>query len=271
MSSFLGVPLYVHGEVFGNLYFTEKLDSEVFTDIDEELAVALAGAAAISIENARLHTRTQELTLLTERERFGRDLHDTVIQRVFATGLAMHTTARMVTDPEVQSRIVGHIDELDQIVRELRTAIFQLEVRRASGGGVREQILSVVADWLPCCMRHCPTLPVTPTPQTSMYPSRPPLARSSSKFGTTVLASRTGAGQATDSGTSRTERSNSVGPASSGPPPIGEHCCAGPSRSRKQPYRPKFPRPSRRQGRIVVRRPSGPRRRDTERGGRIAG
>jgi signal transduction histidine kinase len=146
MSSFLGVPLYVHGEVFGNLYFTEKLDSEVFTDIDEELAVALAGAAAISIENARLHTRTQELTLLTERERFGRDLHDTVIQRVFATGLAMHTTARMVTDPEVQSRIVGHIDELDQIVRELRTAIFQLEVRRASGGGVREQILSVVAD-----------------------------------------------------------------------------------------------------------------------------
>jgi signal transduction histidine kinase len=146
MRSFLGVPLYVHGEVFGNLYFTEKVEGEVFTDIDEELAVALAAAAAIALENARLHQRTQELTLLAERERFGRDLHDTVIQRIFATGLALHTTARMVTDPAVQVRIVAHIEELDEVVRQLRTAIFQLDVRAVAHDSLRQRILATCSD-----------------------------------------------------------------------------------------------------------------------------
>lgn len=147
MRSFLGVPLYVHGRVFGNLYFTEKSGGDVFTDIDEELAVGLAAAAAVAIENARLHERTQELSLAADRERLGRDLHDTVIQRVFATGLAMHTTARLCHDTDIQQRIVAHIDELDEVVRQLRSAIFQLDVGRAAAvGGAREQVLHVAAE-----------------------------------------------------------------------------------------------------------------------------
>lgn len=146
MSSFLGVPLYVHGEVFGNLYFTEKLDAEVFTDIDEELAVGLAAAAALVIQNARLHERTQELSLLADRERLGRDLHDTVIQQVIATGLTLHTTALMCHEPEVQARIVTHIDELDQVVTQLRSAIFQLHVRHTAVDSAREAILRVTAE-----------------------------------------------------------------------------------------------------------------------------
>ena len=61
MTSFLGVPIIVRGEVFGNLYLTDKLSAEVFTDVDEELTVALAAAAGIAIENARLHVRVREL------------------------------------------------------------------------------------------------------------------------------------------------------------------------------------------------------------------
>ena len=57
MRSFLGVPVVVRGEVFGNLYLTDKQSAEVFTDIDEELTVALAAAAGVAIENARLHAR----------------------------------------------------------------------------------------------------------------------------------------------------------------------------------------------------------------------
>ena len=61
MRSFLGVPIRVRDEVFGNLYLTDKTTAEVFTDVDEELVVGLAAAAGIAIENARLHARVQEL------------------------------------------------------------------------------------------------------------------------------------------------------------------------------------------------------------------
>ena len=54
MTSFLGVPVRVRGEVFGNLYLTDKTTGEVFTDVDEELALGLAAAAAVAIDNARL-------------------------------------------------------------------------------------------------------------------------------------------------------------------------------------------------------------------------
>src|ERR1044072_5130478 len=64
MKSFLGVPILVRQEVFGNLYLTDKRSGEVFTDVDEELTIALAGAAAVAIENARLHARLAELVLL---------------------------------------------------------------------------------------------------------------------------------------------------------------------------------------------------------------
>ena len=59
MHSFLGVPIRVRGEVFGNLYLTEKQGGEVFTDVDEELLVGLATAAAVAIDNARMFERTR--------------------------------------------------------------------------------------------------------------------------------------------------------------------------------------------------------------------
>ncbi len=55
MTSFLGVPITLRDQVFGNLYLTDKAGDEVFTDVDEELAVALAAAASLAIDNARLH------------------------------------------------------------------------------------------------------------------------------------------------------------------------------------------------------------------------
>ncbi len=76
MKSFLGVPLFVRGEVFGNLYLTDKQGEDGFSDIDEELVLGLAAAAALVINNAHLQQRTAELSLLADRERIGRDLHD---------------------------------------------------------------------------------------------------------------------------------------------------------------------------------------------------
>jgi signal transduction histidine kinase len=148
MRSFLGVPIRVRDEVFGNLYLTDKTSAEVFTDVDEELVVGLASAAGVAIENARLHARVQELTLVEDRERIARELHDTVIQRLFATGLALQGTARLVgTDPaKATSRIELAVDDLDLTVKYIRSAIFELEGSLTSPTGPRRQMLQVIEE-----------------------------------------------------------------------------------------------------------------------------
>jgi signal transduction histidine kinase len=146
MRSFLGVPVRVRDQVFGNLYLTDKTSAEVFTDIDEELVVGLAAAAGVAIENARLHQRVRELALLEDRERIARDLHDTVIQRLFATGLRLQGAARLAERPEVAERIVQAVDDLDLTVKHIRTAIFGLEASRRASGGLRQRILSLASE-----------------------------------------------------------------------------------------------------------------------------
>ncbi|HUR22955.1 MAG TPA: GAF domain-containing protein [Acidimicrobiales bacterium] len=146
MKSFLGVPVRVRDLVFGNLYLTDKTTAEVFTDIDEELVVGLAAAAGVAIENARLHLRVRELALLEDRERIARDLHDTVIQRLFATGLRLQGAARLTERPEVRERILASIDDLDLTVKHIRTAIFGLEASRRPGGGLRQRALSLASE-----------------------------------------------------------------------------------------------------------------------------
>ena len=146
MHSFLGVPVRVRDQVFGNLYLTDKTTAEVFTDIDQELVIALASAAGVAIENARLHQLVAEMALLEDRERIARDLHDTVIQRLFATGLRLQSVARLARPPEVAERILQSVDDLDLTVKHIRTAIFGLEASRRSAGGLRHRILSLTSE-----------------------------------------------------------------------------------------------------------------------------
>jgi signal transduction histidine kinase len=147
MESFLGVPIVVRGEVFGNLYLTNKQSAEVFTDVDEELTVALAAAAGVAIENARLHARVRDLALLEDRERIAMDLHDTVIQQIFATGMALQATARRAEDASVTARIDRAVEDLDATIRQIRSAIFALSaVGRSTKASLRASILEVVLD-----------------------------------------------------------------------------------------------------------------------------
>ncbi|MCK4177157.1 GAF domain-containing sensor histidine kinase [Aciditerrimonas ferrireducens] len=145
MRSFLGVPLLVHGEVYGNLYLTEKRGGKAFTELDEALVVALAGAAGIAVENARLHARLAELALIDERERIARDLHDTVIQRLFGVGLQLQSVLPVVQLEEVKDRITDAVGELDEIIRQVRTTIFALDIPPPARGGLRAQVLEVCA------------------------------------------------------------------------------------------------------------------------------
>ncbi|HZR13768.1 MAG TPA: GAF domain-containing sensor histidine kinase [Acidimicrobiia bacterium] len=133
MRSFLGVPIRVREHVFGNLYLCEKQGADEFSDSDEALVVALATAAGVAIENARLHERVSELAVIEDRERIARDLHDKVIQRLFATGMALQTTARIAARPEVGARIAQAVDDLDETIREIRNTIFALHERTRRG------------------------------------------------------------------------------------------------------------------------------------------
>jgi signal transduction histidine kinase len=149
MTTFLGVPIRVRDEVFGNLYLTDKTTGDAFTETDEELAVALAAAAGVAIENARLHNRVRDLALIEDRERIARDLHDTVIQRLFAVGLSLQGAARLTgTDAEEATiRIEAAVDELDVTVKHIRTAIFGLESSMASSSdGLRTRLLDLVRE-----------------------------------------------------------------------------------------------------------------------------
>jgi len=145
MTSFLGVPIRIRDKVFGNLYLTEKIDGPEFTETDQALVSALAVAAGIAIDNARLHGRVQELVLLEDRDRIARDLHDTVIQRLFALGLSLQGTARLAQRPEVTERIDEAVDELDSVIRQIRGTIFALE-DRATTGSVRRDVLHLTKE-----------------------------------------------------------------------------------------------------------------------------
>jgi signal transduction histidine kinase len=157
MESFLGVPIRVRGEVFGNLYLCEKVGGVGFTAEDEELVVALSTAAGVAIENARLSEERERLELVRERERIGRDLHDSVIQRLFATGMNLQGAAARVADDDVTRRLQRAVDDIDETIREIRTTIFALSDRRVgeSDPGLRAEVLVLVESaasqghWLP--------------------------------------------------------------------------------------------------------------------------
>jgi signal transduction histidine kinase len=146
MVSFLGVPIRVRGQVFGNLYLTDKQGAAEFSEEDEILAVALAGAAGIAIENGRLLARVRELTLVEDRERIAADLHDTVIQRLFATGLGLQGTVRAIDNPAAAGRVQDAVDELDETIRQIRSTIFALQSHRTSGRSLRDEILALATE-----------------------------------------------------------------------------------------------------------------------------
>jgi signal transduction histidine kinase len=150
MHSFLGVPVSVRGEVFGNLYLTDKRSGDAFTDIDEELVVALAAAAGVAVDNARLLARVRDVALIEDRERIAMDLHDTVIQQLFAVGLSLQATIRRLGDDDAARRIQLAVDDLDTTIKRIRSTIFALESPSAGASpNLRQRVLSLTSELRP--------------------------------------------------------------------------------------------------------------------------
>jgi signal transduction histidine kinase len=126
MTTFLGAPITARGRVFGNIYLTNKRGGLDFEEADEEALVILAVQAGVAIENTRLYRELERLAILEDRERIAKELHDGVIQALFAVGMSLQGTALMLGDAEQAARIEGAVSEIDRVIRDLRNYIFGL-------------------------------------------------------------------------------------------------------------------------------------------------
>ena len=128
MHSFLGVPITVKGVSVGNLYLTDKVEALEFSEDDQALVEMFALHAGIAIENARLHEQVQRLAIVEERERIAKDLHDGIIQSIYAVGLSLEDLPEVLDeDPsEARARVDSAIDALHMTIRDIRNFIMGL-------------------------------------------------------------------------------------------------------------------------------------------------
>ena len=149
MHSFLGVPVTVQGRSVGNLYLTERADAVEFSDEDERIVETFALHAGIAIENARLHEQDQRLAIVDERERISRDLHDGIIQSIYAVGLSLEDVPELVRDDpdEVERRVERAIDSLHLTIRDIRNFIFGLRPELLTGIGLAAGLAAIAEEF----------------------------------------------------------------------------------------------------------------------------
>jgi signal transduction histidine kinase len=149
MHSFLGVPVTVKGRSVGNLYLTNKSGASEFSEEDRALVETFAVHAGIAIENARLHEQVQRLAIVDERERISKDLHDGIIQSIYAVGLSLEDVPELVrSDPdEVERRVERAIDSLHLTIRDIRNFIFGLRPELLSGATLINGLIAVVEEF----------------------------------------------------------------------------------------------------------------------------
>jgi len=120
------LPLSVEDRPFGTLLVADLKGGRGFTDDDVEIVRLFAAQASVALEHARFREELQRLAVLEDRERIAQDLHDGVIQSLFAVGMSLQATAGMAGDPETAQRLNQAVDAVDGAIRDLRNYIFGL-------------------------------------------------------------------------------------------------------------------------------------------------
>ncbi|MCU1644009.1 MAG: Redox sensor histidine kinase response regulator DevS [Nocardia sp.] len=154
MTSFLGVPVRIRGRVLGDLYLADKRGG-VFTAEDERIIEALAVVAAVKITNARMYEQVQQdavrrqedsikIAVMEDRDRIARDLHDSVIQRIYAAGLTAQGALRLQPGPDVVDRLERVVAALDDTIQDIRATIFSIQSPAEVSGGLRSEITDLV-------------------------------------------------------------------------------------------------------------------------------
>lgn len=140
------MPLRAHDQTSGVLALARDAYQQPFESGDLDLVGQFATHAAIALMLATGREHARQLTILAERERIAHDLHDHVIQRLFAAGMDLQGTLARARSPEVADRLNRTLDDLQTIIEEIRTTIFQLKLPVGADGGFRHRLQEIVAD-----------------------------------------------------------------------------------------------------------------------------
>lgn len=129
MHSFLGVPVHSRGRSIGNLYLTNRVVGGSFTEDDLALVERFAMHAGIAIENARLHEEIGRLAIVEERQRISQDLHDSIIQSLYAISLSLEDLPEVIVDDPAEgaARADRAIDSIHATIRDIRNFIMGLQ------------------------------------------------------------------------------------------------------------------------------------------------
>jgi signal transduction histidine kinase len=143
----VAVPLRAGNVVSGVLVATRMRGGQRFVHDHVPLLASFADQAAFALELADKHRQQRQLDVLADRDRIAGDLHDHVIQRLFATGMSLQGTVRRIADPGVRRRVSRAVEQLDETVREIRTSIFDLHTTGTSGdASLRRRMLDIVEE-----------------------------------------------------------------------------------------------------------------------------
>ncbi len=143
MSSFLGVPVKARDKIFGNLYVTEKPGG--FDEEDEIAMRALAVLAGTGIDSIRMTEELQERAVREDRDRIARDVHDSIIQSLFAVGLGLQSRAFASSDdPELREALDNASVAIDAAIAELRRLIYDLHGDLPRRGSLAEEVAELV-------------------------------------------------------------------------------------------------------------------------------
>jgi signal transduction histidine kinase len=143
-------PLGAPGNVRGVLTVGRLHGAAPFPPAQADVVASFAAQAGVALELAARRTEAQRLSLYEDRDRIARDLHDLVIQRLYATGMSLEGTMPMITRPEVASRITNAVDAMDETIKEIRATIFGLQARDyADRPDLRSHIFGVVEEMTP--------------------------------------------------------------------------------------------------------------------------
>jgi len=141
------IPLLASGRTHGVMTVSRSAGRPRFTTSDLEMAADFAGQASVALELARGRTAGQKLALLEDRSRIARDLHDNVIQRVFAAGIGLQAISGSVDDADVRERIIEEVVALDVAIVEIRTAIFALTAQTSRDrGSIRHRVIDLLSE-----------------------------------------------------------------------------------------------------------------------------
>lgn len=139
------VPLVADGGTTGTLAVGRLAGRTPLAQTDFWLLESFASQVSVALEYGRARTELQRLAVVEDQERIARDLHDTVIQQIFATGMSLQATAHRMSDAAAAERVQQAVDMLDRIIRDIRSAVFALGSPVRNNGGMRATISALAS------------------------------------------------------------------------------------------------------------------------------